>query len=275
MSEIATARVWSASRSRRGSRLVMLALAREADDQGKATVTLDAISKLTGLTTRGITKCLGDLAALGELTHQSGGGASNPNSYRILLLDRTEVPTNVPRESEVGTSFQDTSSQNAPASRNLVHAESELSSSGARGGSTPYGSTTTTQKQASLPRSSRKHHGTPQDSVTVPEEAKELVAAMSSAGMLVGWRLTESEWSRVTELVGRWGHERLVDMVAGRWNAERPPQSARYLLRIWADLPAESPVTASPGNVVPLHRRPGGWMPFQNAANTSAYENGF
>jgi hypothetical protein len=98
---------------------------------------------------------------------------------------------------------------------------------------------------------------------------------MSGAGMLVGWRLTESEWSRVTELVGRWGHECLVDMVAGRWNADRPPQSARYLLRIWADLPAESPVTASPGNIVPLHRRPGGWLPFQNTASTSAYQNGF
>lgn len=262
----------------------MLALAREANDQGKATVTLDEISKLTGLTTRGITKCLGELATLGELSRQRGGGASNPNSYWILLFDRThgatqndgtELPTTIRTESEVGTPLQEVSSQNPPGSRKFPHAESELSSSRARGGSTPVGSTTTSQKQASLLEPSRKRHDASPGSVTAPDGAKELVAAMTSAGMLVGWRLTESEWTQVTDLVNRWGRERLVEMVAGRWNADRPPQSARYLLRIWADLPAEAPVAASPGKVVPLRRKPGGWTPFQNTADTSAYQNGF
>lgn len=286
MSDIATELVWSVSKSCRGSRLVMLALAREADDKGKATLTLEDISRLTRLTARSITKCLGELAMLGELSHQRGGGSSNPNSYSILLFDgahealtgsSTELPTSSSEAQGGGTSFQEASSQNAPtsaASGKSLRPESEVSSSRTCGGNTPYGSITTQKKQASLPGSNRDNYATGQDSVKVPDGARGLVAAITSAGMLVGWRLTESEWERVTALAARWGHERLVEMVARRWNADRPPQSARYLLRIWADLPSYA-VGASNGNVVPLRRQPGGWVPFQNTAKTSAYQNGF
>ncbi|MBT2405565.1 MULTISPECIES: hypothetical protein [unclassified Streptomyces] len=287
MSDIATELVWSDSKSCRGSRLVMLALAREADDMGKATLTLEEISRLTRLTARSITKCLGELAMLGELSHERGGGASNPNSYSILLFDQgaetpadssADLPTPSPELPEEGTRFQDVSSQNDPsaaASGKSLRSESEVSSSRTRGGNTPYGSITTTKKQASLLGSSRQNKATGQDSVEVPDGAKELVTAITGAGMLVGWRLTESEWDRVTALAARWGHARLVEMVARRWNADRPPQSARYLLRIWADLPSHTPAAVPQGNVVPLRRQPGGWVPFQNTAEPSAYQNGF
>lgn len=115
MSDIATELVWSQSKSCRGSRLVMLALAREADDDGKATLTLEEISTLTRLTPRSITKCLGELAKLGELSHERGGGASNPNAYSILLCSNgvgrvgseKELPTPNPEDSEEGTRFQE------------------------------------------------------------------------------------------------------------------------------------------------------------------------
>ncbi|MGW5400135.1 hypothetical protein [Streptomyces sp. NPDC003952] len=287
MSDIATELVWSKSKSCRGSRLVMLALAREADDEGRTTLTLDEISTLTQLTTRSITKCLGELATLGELRHQRGGGASNPNSYSILLFNKgaahpadseKELPTPPPEVPGEGTRFQEPSSQNSASrveSGKSLHGNPEISSSRARGGNTPYGSITTTKKQASLLGSSRENRPVNQDSVKVPDGATALVTAITSAGMLVGWRLTESEWDRVTALAARWGHDRLVEMVARRWNADRPPQSARYLLRIWADLPSHAPAAAPQGNVVPLRRQPGGWVPFQNTAEPSAYQNGF
>ncbi|MEV2264053.1 hypothetical protein AB0J13_36095 [Streptomyces anulatus] len=286
MSDIATELVWSQSKSCRGSRLVMLALAREANDDGKATLTLEEISTLTRLTPRSITKCLGELAKLGELSHERGGGASNPNAYSILLCSNgvgrvgseKELPTPNPEDSEEGTRFQELPSQNsAPeaGSGKFQHADLEVSSSRVRGGNTPYGSITTTKEQASLLESHRENRTVKQDSVKVPDGAKDLVTAITSAGMLVGWRLTESEWDRVTALAARWGNERLVEMVARRWNADRPPQSARYLLRIWADLPSHAPAAASPGNVVPLRRQSGGWIPFQNTAAPSAYQNGF
>ncbi|MEE1803482.1 hypothetical protein PUR57_33245 [Streptomyces sp. JV176] len=286
MSDIATELIWSQSKSCRGSRLVMLALAREADDDGKARLTLDEISTLTRLTPRSITKCLGELEQLGELSHERGGGASNPNAYSILLCSvgagrfssEKELPPPNPEDPEEGTRFQEVPSQNsAPdsGSGNFQHTDSEVSSSRVRGGNTPVGSITTTKEQASLLGSRRENQSVTQDSVTVPDGAKDLVTAVTSAGMLVGWRLTESEWDRVTALAARWGNERLVEMVSRRWNADRPPKSARYLLRIWADLPAHASAAATQGNVVPLHRQSGSWVPFQNTAAPSAYQNGF
>lgn len=282
MSDIATELIWSQSKSCRGSRLVMLALARVADDNGKATLTLEEIAGLTRLTPRSITKCLGELTKLGELSHERGGGASNPNTYSILLCEagdragsEKELPTLNP---EGGTKFQELTSQNSTSdagSGKFQRTDSEVSSSRARGGNTPYGSITTTKEQASLPGPRRENAVAEQDSVKVPDGAKDLVTAITSAGMLVGWRLTESEWDRVTALAARWGNERLVEMVARRWNADRPPQSARYLLRIWADLPSHASAAAPQGNVVPLRRQSAGWIPFQNTAAPSAYQNGF
>lgn len=285
MSDIVTELIWSRSESRRGSRLVMLALAREADDNGKATLTLGEIAGITRLTPRSITKCLGELANLGELSHERGGGASNPNTYSILLRpaggrtgSEKELPTLYPEGPEEGTRFQEVISQNSipeAGSGKFQRTDSEVSSSRVRGGNTPYGSITTTKEQASLLGPRRENSTDKQDSVKVPDGAKDLVTAITRAGMLVGWRLTESEWDRVTALAARWGNERLVEMVARRWNADRPPQSARYLLRIWADLPSHASAAASQGNVVPLRRQPAGWIPFQNTAAPSAYQNGF
>ncbi|MFJ8625606.1 hypothetical protein ACIRD3_22530 [Kitasatospora sp. NPDC093550] len=286
MSEIATELVWSESKACRGSRLVMLALAREADDQGRAILTLEEISRLTGLTVRSITTCLGDLASLGEISRESGGGRSKCSSYSILLGGQaggstedtgTKLPTSGSGVPQSGIIFQEGASGKStevPSTRKFLHAEPEVSSSRARGGNTPYGSITT-QKQASFPGTNLREVPAAQDSVEVPEGAKELVAAMTGAEMVVGWRLTEAEWDLVTALSARWGHERLVEMVARRWNTSRPPLSARYLLRIWADLPDQAPAAAAGTNVVPLRRQPGTWVPFQNTAQPSAYQNGF
>ncbi|UNZ18170.1 hypothetical protein [Streptomyces sp. 891-h] len=269
---------------------MMLAIARVADEEGKSTMTLKEISQLTRLSQRSITECLTQLEALGELSHQRGGGRSKPNNYFILLgrntegtsNTRTEVPTFDPdlrpKQGEGGTSFSEDTPKKHPrtaTSEKFLHAELEVSSSRTRVGDTPVGSITT-QKQASSPQpdvETVKHS----ESVDVPSGAKELVSAVTGAGMLVGWRLTESEWERVTALSERWGPKRLVEMAARRWNTSRPPQSARYLLRIWDDLPAHCPPSAQTGNVVSLPRQPGpgAWAPFQNVAQSSAYQNGF
>ena len=145
MSEIATDLVWSESESRRGSRLVLLALAREADDQCRATLTLEDISRLTGLTVRSITTCLGDLASLGEISRERGGGAFNPSSYAILLGKAsgatahagTELPTSGPGVPQSGDRFSEGDSRkapSAPSSWKSLHGDSEVSSSRARGG---------------------------------------------------------------------------------------------------------------------------------------------
>lgn len=238
---------------------MLLAVAHEADDQGKATLSLEDISALTGLTPRTVMNSLGELYQLGELAHTQGGGKRNPNSYSILLGSHVSPESNP----EVGSGFMESSSE----SRKFLPGKEEVSSSRA-GVTTPVGSSNTSKKQASLPRSSAALQ-----SVDVPEGAQEVVAAMTNAGMLVGWRLNEDEWDRVTALSERWGAERLVEIIARRWDPAQPPKSARYLLRIWADLPSQGPTDGPTSNVVPL-RRDGGWKPFR-APEPSAYQNGF
>ncbi|MFD6417011.1 hypothetical protein [Streptomyces sp. NPDC060194] len=261
---------------------MMLALAREADETGRAALSLERIAALTRLTARSVTTCLKELATLGEISHQRGGGVANPSSYRILLIPDsseidvtvTELPTPPREASEEGENFTEAASTNPDSpdpSGNFLAEDMEVFSLSTEGGSTPVGSTTTQEKQASQ---LELDGSLGQDSVHVPDGAKDLVAAVTRAGMLVGWRLSEAEWDRVTVLAARWGHERLVEMVAPRWNSDRPPQSARYLLRIWADLPSDAFTVAPEGNVVPL-RRPSTWAPFQDTAAPSAYQNGF
>ncbi|MFH9649028.1 hypothetical protein ACH4MU_29865 [Streptomyces albidoflavus] len=264
MSDAATDLVWSRSKAARGAFIVLLALAREADDEGNASLTLENLSVLTRLTPRSISKCLGELESIVEVRHQRGGGSSNPNSYSILL------------DSEERSSFQEVSSHNPSIEvENTSHSpqKSEVPPSRTRGGNTPYGSITTKKEASLLNRVENANNQ--QDGIEVPEGAKELVAAITEAGLIVGWRLTKSEWDSVTALSDRWGTERLVEMIARRWNSDHPPKTARYLLRIWADLPDHAPKGALQDNVVPLRRQPGKWTPFQNTANASAYQNGF
>ncbi|MER7043680.1 hypothetical protein ABT391_02015 [Streptomyces jumonjinensis] len=63
-----------------------------------------------------------------------------------------------------------------------------------------------------------------------------------------------------------------MDLAARRWNSAQPPRSARYLLRVWDDLPVRLSGVAS--NVIPL-RPDGGRRTYRNPVNSSVYENGF
>ncbi|MEU7230067.1 hypothetical protein [Streptomyces chrestomyceticus] len=275
-------KVWRTSQSRNGARLVLLALAYVADDSGQAKLPVRRIAELTRLTPRAISKCLIDLAALGEISYERGGGVDNPNSYSISLLGSdtsqaagsgsTENRTLMQPVSEEGKNFSEDRSRcgnSESESKNSAAPKKEVFPSRTRGGNTPYGSITTTKSQ----QAPKPSPDLPKGEVDVPEAARELVAALERTGMIVGWRLSEAEWARVTALVARWGVPTLVEIIARRWDAARPPQSARYLLRIWADLPSQAP-PASQGKVVPL-RRAAGWQPYRNPSQPAAYENGF
>lgn len=71
----------------------------------------------------------------------------------------------------------------------------------------------------------------------VPDFARDLVEQMTAAGMVVGWRLGDTEWFAVHGHIKRCGTEALVDFARRRWNPADPPQTARYLTRVWSDLP--------------------------------------
>ncbi|MCC3767685.1 hypothetical protein [Streptomyces sp. UNOC14_S4] len=276
MSENVIELVWNSSRSKRGSRLVMLALARRSDETGKAVLSLEEIAELTRLSSRAVSTCLGELTALRELTYRRGVGRSNPNCYYIQLaaLGGASQPAD-PTSEETGSNFPEPTSESEKSeaeNRKSLPEKQEVPSSPAPGVNTPYGSINTSQASSPGDRTTKQRTGV----TDVPAGAREVVNAMTVTGMVVGWRLTGDEWDRVTALSERWGPERLVEVIARRWDPARPPQSARYLLRIWDDLPTGTPAEALKGNVVPLRREPA-WKPFRNPVKTSAsaYQNGF
>ncbi|MFC1403226.1 MULTISPECIES: hypothetical protein [Streptacidiphilus] len=230
---------------------------------------------MTRLTVRGISKCISELQSLGELTRTTGGGSRNPNKYTIVLGSSTDEEGAAlrkrSRNSVPGTKSVEPSANN-PASEqeswNSVQPKTEPASNPTGVGSTPFGSTTNNNQLASstVPPPAGS-------TISVPAGAQQLVSELERAGIVVGWRLTPPEWQRVTALSARWGASRLIEVVSRRWDPKRPPQSARYLLRIWDDLPSELPAATVPSNVVPLGPSRS-WNTYRDSS-AHAYQNGF
>lgn len=91
----------------------------------------------------------------------------------------------------------------------------------------------------------------------IPDFARELVDQLTTAGMIVGWRLSEPEWFAVHAHIKRTSVETLVTFARARWNPDDPPKTARYLTRIWSDMPslpegAPALPAAVGGDVLPL-----------------------
>jgi hypothetical protein len=81
--------VWRRSEARNGARLVMLALADRADDDGLAWPSIDDLCERTQLSPRAVQKGIAKLVEIGELQVESGGGRRVRNRYRIVPKPRT------------------------------------------------------------------------------------------------------------------------------------------------------------------------------------------
>ena len=89
--------VWDHSRAKGAQRLVLLAVADHANDDGlDAFPSLARLARKTGMTERGVHKAIGALVALGELQVTAGGGRGRSNRYRVLMVDRPQTPNVVP-----------------------------------------------------------------------------------------------------------------------------------------------------------------------------------
>lgn len=85
MAQSFTDKVWMYSKSTRGSRMILLALALYADDTGYVTIDHDEISRLTKLSSKSISVAMNKLIALGEVKRIPRGGFNNINAYSIHL----------------------------------------------------------------------------------------------------------------------------------------------------------------------------------------------
>ncbi|MET8766363.1 helix-turn-helix domain-containing protein [Streptomyces sp. NPDC004658] len=101
--------VWARSESRNGARLVMLALADRADDNGYCWPSIDDLAERTKLSPRAVQKAIATLADLGELDVENGGGRHRSNRYRIVPKPRTSdgVTDQEPRQND-GVSTEET-----------------------------------------------------------------------------------------------------------------------------------------------------------------------
>lgn len=114
--------VWDCSRSRGAQRLVLLAIADHANDDGlDAFPSLARLARKTGMTERGVHKAIQALCLLGELQVTAGGGRGRSNRYRVVMLDYetlNDVPSsdgNPERDSRneiLGTTFHERDSMN-------------------------------------------------------------------------------------------------------------------------------------------------------------------
>lgn len=91
----------------------------------------------------------------------------------------------------------------------------------------------------------------------IPDFARGLVDQLTTAGMVVGWRLSEPEWFAIHAHIKRASVDTLVAFARARWNPDDPPKTARYLTRIWSDMPSLPDRTTAPpaavgADVVPL-----------------------
>ncbi|GAA0423716.1 hypothetical protein [Streptomyces luteireticuli] len=85
---------------------------------------------------------------------------------------------------------------------------------------------------------------TASSSVGVPEFARPLADMLTAVGCVVGWRTTAGDREALLRHLDRIPAALLVDAAVRAWNPARPPQSIRYLIRVWdalPDVPADAP----------------------------------
>ncbi len=85
--------VWDHSRSAKTQRLVLLALADCASDDGQnAYPSMAELMRKTGLSERGVQGSVSELIAIGELEVDFNGGPKGCNRYRIIMTPAGDAP---------------------------------------------------------------------------------------------------------------------------------------------------------------------------------------
>jgi len=86
MSVHTLSRVWAHSKSVGSQRLVLLAIADWANDDGEAYPAISSIAKKAAVSERTVQYCIRELAAAGELQIEEGNGRNHTHLYRVQIL---------------------------------------------------------------------------------------------------------------------------------------------------------------------------------------------
>ena len=107
---------------------------------------------------------------------------------------------------------------------------------------------------------------------SIPDFARPLVDTISRAGYdTLRWNLKPNDWLIVHALIKSHGIERLARYAIEQCG-QRQISYGKYFLPGWRELP---PMPEAGTTRPPLRAVSGGWQPYTNPTDVSAYSNGF
>lgn len=260
---------WSRSESRNGARLVMLALADRADDDGFAWPSIEDLCERTRLSPRAVQKALSNLVELGELKVESGGGRRVRNRYTIIPKPRTSdgVTGEYPCPSDGVTQGKPRTSDGVTP-KETPHFEAETPHSATETPSFEHGNPVKSAGEPPLEPSeepSGNNHNNPAakkdrlpavrdaEEARLPDEIVRLQDAMSGAGINLPWKFLGDDMIRVLNDIGRLGIPLMVEQaLKAEQSANKPPFSSRWFYDGWHAMRTPVVVDQPGGNVVRL-----------------------
>lgn len=284
MSDTAQAWVWQHSRTKGTARLVLLALARDAAEDGTVRMGTAALMRLTnsakGATLDGIARAV----ALGELDVREPAAGSRAALYRLPCpisyspvcgpVSRPQTPVSG-RETGPQTSVAVGKPDHKPLA--VGKPDHKAAVSGRETGpqqldlTDAAGPVTRAQDmraQASFKAFNYRAESTGERAsarrtAVVPEFARPLVDRITASGVIVKWALAQHEWFALDHLIQRSGVDMLAAAAVKAAARSGDVSHARYFLSVWRDLPpAPADGTTPAANVIPLASR-SGYQPFQ------------
>ncbi|MFW3474384.1 hypothetical protein [Streptomyces microflavus] len=267
-------------------KLLLVVLAEDANDDTRTTwnsVERPEVLRGAKLSRSQLYAVLKSLAAKGAVEKLAAGQKNGTAKYKIPAfavpqcpeIPDTETPPQRPSSPDTDTPQRpgfpdtdadvqrpgnaDTEPSQCPGIRDVSVRES--------GTPTPHPLSTTpsTSQQEGAPADDRHSYG-------YPEAALPLVEGITAAGINVRWPFKGDQWFPVLALITKSGVPALVDYAVRAAARNTNIDSARYFMRGWAELPPlPRPGTERP----PLRAVSGGWQPYTNPTDVSAYSNGF
>lgn len=268
---------WSRSESRNGARLVMLALADRADDDGFAWPSIEDLCERTKLSPRAVQKAITNLVELGELKVESGGGRRVRNRYTIVPKPRTSdgVTGEYPGSSDGVTDGKPRTSDGV-SPEETPHFATETPSFATETPSFEHGNPVKSAGEPPLEPSgepSGNHHNYPAtredrlpavrdvEDDRLPEEIVRLQDAMSGAGINVPWKFLGDDMIRVINDIGRLGIPLMIEQAVKAEQsakaANKAPFSSRWFYDGWHAIRTPVAIDQPGGNVIRLqHSQP-------------------
>ena len=253
--------VWEHSEARGGARLVLLALADRADEYGRSWPSVQYLAARCRLSPRAVQRAVAELASIGELEIDHGGGRHRSNRYRIIPKPRQigGVTGEKPRQDDAVTPAETPSS--CPETLSFA---TETPSSATRNPvrMTPDPSIDTSTEPSEIQQQTRARETlpgvlTPAPADDLPEWLVPLADALSIAGINLPWKFIGDDQARLHNDILRLGIPLMVDVaVKAVANASPPPFSSRFLYDPWhrTRAPAIPPAAGPGGTVVALRQ---------------------